>query len=312
MKFSVSLIIFGMLAMAGQFGCQYYQQQDVQQQQSEEQSEHKSDPLSGVQTEPETAATEVKKLGGMSFVWCPPGTFQMGSPETEKDRKGNEKQVEVTLSQGFWMGKTEVTQSQWQKVMGTAPWKKTTGGQKGENFPAYNVSWDDAIEFCQKFTEQGHNEGWLPEEQEIRLPTEAQWEYACRAGTTTRFFYGDDIEYTQLNKYAWFEENASFKDEGYAQQYAQQVGQKEPNPWNLSDVHGNLSEWCQDAYADELPGGTDPEVHGGQGSNRVIRGGCWSNAARNLRSAYRGMWKPSDWDYGLGFRCMSSTRSPSS
>jgi len=153
------------------------------------------------------------------------------------------------------------------------------------------VKWDDAVEFCEKLSEK--------EGVEYRLPTEAEWEYACRAGTTTMYSFGDDE--SQLDEYAWYRDNVFRADETYAHI----VGQKKPNPWGLFDMHGNVSEWCQDWYA-KYPSGdvTDPAR---PDSLRVLRGGSWSFYARLCRSAFRVWLSPSSRHINLGFRVLRSS-----
>jgi len=165
---------------------------------------------------------------GMRFVWIPPGSFQMGSPPDEEGRRKDETQHLVTLTEGFYLGVYHVTQEQWQAVMGDNP-----SVRKGEReLPVDNVSWDD----CQVFLEKMRK----GDGREYRLPTEAEWEYACRAGTKTAFFCGDDLK--ELGRYAWHDWNAENK--------THPVGQKKPNAWGLHDMHGNLWQWCADFYAD--------------------------------------------------------------
>ncbi|MFM7831452.1 MAG: formylglycine-generating enzyme family protein, partial [Planctomycetaceae bacterium] len=181
---------------------------------------------------------------GMKLVLIPAGTFLMGSPASDKDRVDNETQHQVTLTKPFSMGRTEVTQGQWKKVMGMEPWKGQAFVQEGDDYPAVYVSWDDAVEFCKKLSAM---EGKV-----YRLPTEAEWEYACRGGTKTAFSFGDDE--AELSKYAWWGGivgNGNAKDEQYPhQQYAHRVAQKLANPFGLHDMHGNVSEWCSDWYGD--------------------------------------------------------------
>ena len=242
-------------------------------------------------------AGETRSDNGLKMIlaWCPPGNFTMGSPQSEKDRGADEDQVQVTLTNGFWLGQTEVTQGQWEAVMGTTPWKGQDYVKEGGNYPATNLSWEDATAFSKKLTEQERKAGRLPEGGEYVLPTEAQWEYACRAGSTTAYSFGDDV--AKLGEYAWFNKNAWNVDE----QFAHLVGTKKPNSWGLSDMHGNVWEWCQDMYADKLPGGRDPLVAAGA-SFRVRRGGCGDYAARPCRSALRFRSAPDDRYRHLGFR----------
>ena len=195
---------------------------------------------------------------GMTFHWCLPGDFKMGEDGSA---------VKVTLSQGFWMCETEVTQGQWQSLMNTTPWKGEKYVKEGSKFPATYISHDDAIAYCERLTEQERKAGRLPVGWKYTLPTEAQWEYACRSGTGTKFSFGDNE--SSLVDYGWFEENADKKKE----EYAHEVGLKKPNLWGLKDMHGNVGEWCADWYGGKLPGGRDPVVLS-KGSLRVVRGGA--------------------------------------
>ena len=219
----------------------------------------------------------------------------MGSAAGEEGRFDNEAQVKTTISQAFWLRQSPVTQREWQQIMGHQPWKGKDYVLDDPSCPATFVSWEDAGDFCRKLTEQERQAGRLPETCEYRLPTEAQWEYACRAGTTTRYFFGEDD--SDLDQYAWFAENTYDKGE----QSAHPVGQKLPNPWGLFDMHGNVWEWCRDWYADKLPGGPDPEV-AHEGSYRVYRGGCWYFTAGLCRSADRDGGTPLLRYFHLGFR----------
>ena len=236
------------------------------------------------------------------LVWCPAGTFKMGSPKSEKGRRKDEEQVNVKLTKGFWLAKFEVTQGEWEKVMGATPWKGKDYVKEGAKFPATNVSWDDAVAFCEKLTRQERAAGRLLEDWKYTLPTEAQWEYACRAGTTTRYSFGDDD--AVLSDYAWW---SAILDDGNAktEQYAHQVGTRKANPWGLHDMHGNVWEWCRDVYTEKLPGGRDPEVKADEktkGSYRVIRGGCWDYGAAYCRSGLRSRNRPVHRNYSRGFR----------
>jgi formylglycine-generating enzyme required for sulfatase activity len=230
---------------------------------------------------------------GVELMLIPPGKFTMGSPRSEKDRSRDEDQVDVTLTKPFYLGKTEVTQMQWVRVMGTTPWLEDDDAREGDNYPATGVSWNDAQAFCKRLSEK--------ENRAYRLPTEAEWEYACRGGTTTRFSFGDDE--TKLAEYAWYFENAW----DIGERFAHEVGlKKNPNPFGLHDMHGNVYEWCQDVYVDKLPGGTDPVVAIG-GARRVRRGGEWGSLAAFCRSAFRSGFRPTYRDYDLGFRVARSS-----
>jgi len=202
----------------------------------------------------------------MTLLRIGPGKFVMGSPEAEPHRDGQEgPQRLVTLRKPFYIGVTEVTQAQYEAMMGRNP-SKHVGADK----PVDNVSWHEAAEFCKKLS---HKTG-----RTVRLPTEAEWEYACRGGTRSAHFFGDDAG--NLMDYAWFEENSD--------QTSHPVGQKKPNPAGLYDMHGNVWEWCSDWYADSYAnaGTVDPQGPA-TGSQRVWRGGSWYNGPKYQRSATR-------------------------
>jgi len=227
-------------------------------------------------------------VGMMKLLLIPAGTFTMGSPASQKDGEIIiETQHQVTLTKSFYMGRTEVTQGQWKKVMGTEPWKGE-GVQEGDDYPAVYVSWDDAVDFCKKLSAM---EGKV-----YRLPTEAEWEYACRGGTKTAFSFGNDE--AELGKYAWFRGNA----DAIGEDYKHRVAQKLPNPFGLHDMHGNVFEWCSDWYGD-YPSTplTDPRGPS-SGDNRVLRGGSWVNVPNDVRCAFR-RYDPPKCRYHLyGFR----------
>ncbi len=225
----------------------------------------------------------------IDLVDIPAGSFTMGSPENEADRGDDENQVQVRITKPFRMARTVVTQGQWREVMGTEPWRyeSLNKNQCGNDFPAVYVSWDDAMLFCQTLTGLERETGRLTAAQSYRLPTEAEWEYACRAGTTTTYSFGDDPDL--LDDYGWYNENS-----------LRTVAEKKPNSWGLFDMHGNVFEWCADWYDAILAGGDDP-VGPFAGSNRVLRGGDWRNDASNCRSACRAR-VPWSRFAGLGFR----------
>jgi len=225
------------------------------------------------------------------FSWIPPGTFLMGSPASEQDRYDNEgPQTVVTLTQGFWMSQYLVTQAQYQDVMGSNP--AYFGGDPRR--PVERVTWNDATNYCGVLTARERLAGRLPAGYVYRLPTEAEWEYACRAGTMTRFSFGDDPGYSQLGTYAWFAANSSNQ--------THPVGEKQPNPWGLYDMHGNVWEWCLDRYG-SYPGGAVADPRGpATGSDRVIRGGSWGYDGRFCRSAYRYDVSPDYRSISVGFR----------
>ncbi|MFM8477617.1 MAG: formylglycine-generating enzyme family protein, partial [Planctomycetaceae bacterium] len=185
----------------------------------------------------------------------------------------DETQHQVTLSKPFYMGRTEVTQGQWKKVMGTEPWKGKSLVEEGDDYPAVYISWDDAVAFCKKLSDK--------EGRTYRLPTEAEWEYACRGGTKTAFSFGDDE--AELGKYAWFDGNAWDINEKYAHRTAQKL----PNAFGLHDMHGNVWEWCSDWYDDYASTPlTDPRGPS-SGVFRVLRGGSWYGEPDLVRCARR-------------------------
>jgi formylglycine-generating enzyme required for sulfatase activity len=222
-----------------------------------------------------------------AFRWCPAGAFMMGSPVGEKDRNDNETLHRVTLSKGFWMLETEVTQLMWLSVMGTEP-----SHFKGDQRPVESVSWDDCQEYVKKLNELlagTHLAGTpvAPAGFKFSLPTEAQWEYACRADTTTIYSFGDTLSQKQANF-----DGGQTKD----------VGSYPANAWGLKDMHGNVCEWCLDSYGDYPNGAVTDPVSLQQGSSRVIRGGGWSPYAEDCRSAYRDSYDPSRRYYDIGLR----------
>ncbi len=235
----------------------------------------------------------------MKLVWCPKGSFKMGSPNGEAGRTDDENQVYVTLTNGFWLGQTSVTQQQWNTVMTSnrSPWRGKPNVKEGDDYPARCVSALDADAFLNQLNDHERTAGRLPSGWHYALPTEAQREYATRAGTTETYSFGDTD--TRLSEYGWW---GGFWGVGNCttEQYVHQVGQKKPNPWGLYDMHGNVFEWCRDMHAHRLPGGTDPLVSAG--SNRVFRGGSWGSDARDCRSASRCFNGPSDRDLNVGFR----------
>ncbi len=232
---------------------------------------------------------------GMDLVLIPPGRFRMGSPLTERDRQEDEVQTDVTLTKAFYLGRTEVTQAQWQAVMGTTPRKSgflRRSVREGDDYAAPYLSWKDATEFCRKLSER--------ENAIYRLPTEAEWEYACRGGQTARFSFGDREE--EIGAYAWYWGNT----ERLGEKFAEKVRRNRPNPFGLYDMHGNVREWCDDFYHDELPGGIDPLVANGD-SLRVLRGGGWTDRRDECRSARRFSASPEFGGAADGFRVARST-----
>jgi formylglycine-generating enzyme required for sulfatase activity len=232
---------------------------------------------------------------GIKLAWLPAGSFTMGSPADEKGRDPKEDQVEVKLTDGFWMGQTEITQGQWTELMGTSPWRGKSNVREGKNFAASFISWTDASSFVEKLNSKEHGSGSIPNDWEYSLPTEAQWEYACRAGEKSAFSFGDDP--SELDVYGWSAENAFDKREAYSHE----VGKKRPNHFGLFDMHGNVWEWCKDNFSAKLSGGTDPVLDNGE-THRVNRGGGWNFSTKCCRSASR-LSDASDSRYNnLGFR----------
>lgn len=230
-----------------------------------------------------------------NMVFLLPGTFTMGSSTNEENHQLNESpQTRVTLSRGFWIGKYEVTQQEYLDVTGTNP--SVFPGDLRR--PVSSVSWPDATNYCWMLTQRELTAGRIPAGCQYRLPTEAEWEYAARAGTSSKYSYGDDPGNSSLTNYAWYFINGGLK--------VHPVGQKLPNPWGLYDVHGNVFEWCQDWLGD-LPGGavTDPK---GPDSNpigwKIIRGGGYDMSEADCRSARRYFYgsHPALNDSNLGFR----------
>ena len=226
----------------------------------------------------------------LKLVRVPRGQFLMG----DKEESGQEP-VPVRVSKDFWIGKYEVTQLQWRQVMQTSPWSGHPDVKEGNDYPATYLSWQDAVQFCEKLSEDERSGGRLPYGMKFDLPTEAQWEFACRAGSATRFSFGDDE--AELPNYAWFGGNAS----AAGQDFAHPVGQRQPNRLNVFDMHGNVSEWCRDIESSPLLGGLDPEITSG-GTRRVSRGGSVADPAKECRAAGRRGLDPSQRDHALGFR----------
>ncbi|MDR3183512.1 MAG: formylglycine-generating enzyme family protein [Planctomycetaceae bacterium] len=212
------------------------------------------------------------------FRCCPAGTFTMGSPSSEKNRDNNETPHQVTLTQGFWMLETEVTQDMWKTVMAG-----NRGYFKGAKLPVESVSWSD----CQEFVEKLNALGTAPKGYKFSLPTEAQWEYACRAGTTGAYA-GD------LDRMAWHRYNG--------ERTTHEVGTKKANAWGLYDMHGNVWEWCSDWYGDYPAGNVTDPAGASSGSRRVNRGGSWVSDALYCRSAYRYSLAPDRTVSDLGVR----------
>ncbi len=221
--------------------------------------------------------------------WCPPGEFQMGSPIDEAGRSEDEGPVQVRLTKGFWLMETEFTQGLW-LASGGSRLKWDLGA--GPNLPVYNVDWKEAVACAERMAAWLRDAGQLPSNMKVALPTEAQWEYACRAGEKARFSFGDDE--SKLGDYAWFFDNRKSGP--------QAVGGKKANNWGFRDMAGNVYEWCSDGYDAKLPGGVDPFVAPREAPYRVNRGGSWDGVARCCRAAFRRGSPPVVRASNLGFR----------
>jgi formylglycine-generating enzyme len=222
----------------------------------------------------------------LKLVRIPAGKFQMGSPKTEASRKDNEDpRREVTISRPFYMGIYEIIQSQWRAVMDSEPWHGKTRTKSGGSYAASHISWNDAVKFCKILSKRtGKN---------VTLPTEAQWEYACRAGSKAAYCYGDDI--SKLGDYGWYHNNSGKKGE----KYAHAVGRKKANAFGLYDMHGNVWEWCRDYYDKKFYAkakNVDPE-NTTKSRYRVVRSGSWNFDHLSCRAAHRG-WGTSGFPSG--------------
>ena len=229
----------------------------------------------------QAGATKTVDLGGgvkLELVWCPPGTFTMGSLMAER---------RVTLTKGFWVGKYEVTQRQWQAVMGKNPSRSKNAVPDA---PVDSVSWDDCQTFLKKLN--ARLAGKLPEECTYRLPTEAEWEYAARGGALSKGFTYSGSD--NAGEVAWYDDNSDGK--------THPVGEKKPNELGLFDMSGNVWEWCQDWYGDYLLGAVTDPTGPRTGQFRVCRGGGWNFIARFCRSAYCFSCTPAYSYYFLGLR----------
>jgi len=219
---------------------------------------------------------------GQKFVLIPSGTFMMGGSSSQSGQNGDAPQHRVTMTKAFYMQNTEATQGQWRAIMGKNP---SDFSSCGDDCPVENVSWPDAQEFIRRLnTKEGENK--------YRLPTEAEWEYACKAGTTTAFYFGDDGRL--LGQYAWYNGNSA--------KGTQAVGRKKPNQWGLYDMHGNVWEWCEDWFGPYPAGSVTDPTGPSSGSYRVFRGGGWHFDAKFCRSEVRGRRSPGYRAGGLGFR----------
>ena len=229
-----------------------------------------------------TGETRVVTLPGgakMEMIWCAPGSFRMGSPDDEHGRVSDEPLHSVTLTKGFWLGKYEVTQSQWESVM-----RSNHSRFKNGDSPVENVSWYD----CQAFVKRVNPAfGGM-----ARLPTEAEWEYACRAGSDAPFS-GSGV----VSEMAWYDENS--------EHHTHEVGGNKPNAWGFYDMHGNVLEWCSDWFSDPKSDAVNPKGPP-SGSFKMLRGGCWFFLDSDCRSAYRLRREPTLRNCIFGFRLACS------
>ncbi len=257
--------------------------------------------------EPRTITNSI----GMKLVLIPKGQFTMGSPVEEEGSEDDETPHAVTLTTDYYLGVTEVTQDQFRRVMGSNP-----SGFQGEkvaeknprtgrvlravdtsNYPVENLTWTEAVAFCRKLSA-------LPAEQQAgrvyRLPTEAEWEYACRAGSKTAYHFGPEV--AKLAEHAWFDQNAKGP---------QPVATRKPNAWGLYDMHGNVWEWCSDWLGDYSAEPSIAPAGPKQGTDRVVRGGGWDIDSAACRSAYRDGGEPTTRLESLGFRVAVTAAAPS-
>lgn len=236
--------------------------------------------------QPEIKSVQLNENTQMDFALVPSGKFIMGSPEDEKDRDKDESpQREVEITKAFYFGVYEVTQKEWLAVMGTNP-SIFQGAEENLNNPVDMVSWNDCIEFITILNRKGLGK--------FRLPTEAEWEYSCRASTTTRFHWGDDNDYKELYQYGWFNPMSTAMPHP--------VGEKKPNQWGLYDMIGNVWEWCSDWKGDynELEN-VDPQGPK-EGTLKIFRSGSWFNLPHTLRAANRNAHLPNEGYTNIGLR----------
>jgi len=231
---------------------------------------------------------EIANTIGVRMALIGPGSSMMGSTTGPGDERPAH---HVKLTKGFYMGVTEVTQEQWESVMPDNPSR-----YKGADRPVENVNLEDCVEFCKLLTQKERAQGKLPEGAEYRLPTEAEWEYACRAGAKTKYCFGDSE--TDLGEYAWYRENSG---------RTHPVGTKKANAWGLFDMNGNVWEWCADRYGSYSAGEAEdptgaPGTEWGPGRNSIFRGGSWGSNAAYCRSAVRNFIGPGRPLSGVGFR----------
>jgi formylglycine-generating enzyme required for sulfatase activity len=248
----------------------------------------------------DTAPRAFYRIEGVSIkpldhmVRIEPGKFMMGSPDDEEGRYLDKETplTENTLTRAYWISKYEVSQGEFETLMDFNPSRFKI--LNDPQLPVESVTWFSALDYCYELTLKERQAGNLTDDFEYRLPTEAEWAYAARAGTTTRFSYGDDPFYESLHEYAWYKGNSRLQPHP--------VGEKQPNPWGLHDIHGNVFEWCMDWF-DNLPGGTLADSWGPEdGYDRVVRGGYWDSSPSFCRSALRVHHPPESRLAFIGFR----------
>jgi formylglycine-generating enzyme required for sulfatase activity len=232
----------------------------------------------------------IEPTTGMQFVQIQPGRFVMGSPADEPGREAQERQHAVTISRSFWMGAYEVTQAQWQRVMGTDPSRFTS---PDGSLPVEQVTWHDAHEFLGRLTARSH--GWT-----FRLPTEAEWEYACRAGTTSAYSVGATLTSADANITPSPDTPVAARGQTIT------VGSFRPNAWGLYDMHGNVWEWTEDDHCAYSAGPVTDPVGACGAPLKVIRGGSWYFAADSARCALRYTHRAQDRGFSLGFRAVAT------
>jgi formylglycine-generating enzyme required for sulfatase activity len=256
-------------------------------------------------------AGDEREVAGVRLCWCPPGRFRMGSPPDEPERRPDEGQVDVVLTKGFWVGKYEVTRGQWRRVAGR-PLQGPVAGAEEDDLPVADVTYAEAEAFCRRLTGLGRRAGELPDGWEFRLPTEAEWEYACRAGTRSATAFGGALGSRQANFQGRPYNGAP---EGPSLGRAAKVGGYPANAWGLHDMHGNVEEWCRDWYHARLHGGEDPDLSSARGTrnrdgtfSRCRRGGAWTDDGWACRSACRHRFEPDRRSDHIGFRVAAVRR----
>lgn len=216
---------------------------------------------------------------GITFRLIPAGEFMMGSPSDETGRHDDEVQHKVRITRAYYLAVTEVTQGQWKMVMGASPWSRRPFPKDGESLPATHVNWDDAMEFCKRLSEK--------EGKRYRLPSEAEWEYACRSGSTSAYCFAANPD--QLREHAWFIENA---DPHFSLRSVRPVGSLKPNSFGLYDMYGNTGEWCSDWYGEYGDSAVTDPMGPLSGSQRVVRSSPILSEAARCRSAARNATSP--------------------